>query len=485
MPANLTTRLESRRSRAKELEEAMENLALFPADPRTAAIDALHAATAIYTAEPVVDDLLSRMDWPRGDRRLIDPSCGDGMFLSRALQKLLDARPAITDAELQGLIEGWEIHADTAADARQRVAALLSDYGRAPTRAARIAAEMVKNRDFLTEGPNEPTWHAIAGNPPYLRFVNVPELLRAEYRAALPAHACADLLHSFLDRCTAALHSDGEIALVTADRWLFNVGAASLRAAIGRQLSIHHLQRLDASTAFYRPKNRRAGTPPRIHPVAVVLRQPDAADAIRLTRSPVYPDRPKATAATTGRTLGDVAEIRLAPWLGTPGIFVVDARTAAGFPPDCLVPAIDTKDIVGGQLRTPIRYVLRTNPDEEPPAPIAAHLQATIHLMAPRGRRKQYWMPPESWHRMDLSKPSLIVPRIAKKLKPVRVPAGMLPVNHNLSIVSAGVEDLDVIEAMLSSPEAEEWGRDHAPRLDGGFYSLTTKLLEKLPVGDE
>src|SRR3546814_7143146 len=97
------------------------------------------------------------------------------------------------------------------------------------------------------------------------------------------------MLHSFMDRCARTLKPDGEIALVTADRWLFNMNAAGLRASLGERFGIHHLERLDASTAFYRPKQRRAGTPPRIHPVAVVLRSPDNA-RIQLSDAAIFPD---------------------------------------------------------------------------------------------------------------------------------------------------------------------------------------------------
>ena len=40
--------------------------------------------------EPVVDQLLGHVDWPRGARSLVDTSCGDGAFLRRALARLLD-----------------------------------------------------------------------------------------------------------------------------------------------------------------------------------------------------------------------------------------------------------------------------------------------------------------------------------------------------------------------------------------------------------
>lgn len=164
----------------------------------------------------------------------------------------------------------------------------------------------------------------------------------------LPRYASGDLLHAFLDRIAATLHPDGEIALVSSDRWLFNSGTALLRSILGQRLSIHHLRRLDAKTAFYRPKLRCKGSPPRVHPVAVVMRPPGPG-SIPLTEAPIYPGPPAAGSSGTP-LLGDIAQVRLAPWLGAPGIFIVDEVTAQGLPAECLVPAVDASDIQDGHL---------------------------------------------------------------------------------------------------------------------------------------
>jgi hypothetical protein len=445
---------------------------------RREAIDALYAATAIYTAGHVVDQLLDRLNWPGGGRRLVDPSCGDGMFLGRVLERLLRSGHRTLD-EVTLSIEGWEIHPVACQQSRSRVSGMLEreGYDREVSRA--IATRMVHNRDFLTDGPTAPTYDVVAGNPPYLRWVKVPRLLQDQYLEHVPHYASSDLLHSFLDRSTRAIHPGGAIGLVTADRWLFNSGASRLRQALGRRVSIGHLERLDVNTAFYRAKDRRAGSPPRIHPIAVVLRE--GADGAEISGRPIFPgvDSRRYEGLPT---LGELARVRIAPWLGSPGIFVVNADTARGLPGDCLVPAVDTDDIVDGKLGDPTRYAIRTSPGSQPCAEVMLHLEGLMHRMAARGRRGKPWMPPESFHKMDIPRESLLVPRIATSPKAVRVPAGVLPINHNLSIVCADPERLDQIEAALHSRLAAEWVRDHAPRLEGGYFSLTTRMLRKLPV---
>jgi hypothetical protein len=443
------------------------------------AIEALHRATAIYTAEPVVERLLARIDWPAGSRTLADPSCGDGAFIVAAIAKALRALRLDDDA-LCSILAGWEVHPDACTQARARVAATLVSFGRSSAQAAGTAARIIRNADFLTDGPTAPSYDVIAGNPPYLRWVNVPALLRALYTRHVPVYASSDMLHSFLDRCVSALRADGDIVLVTSDRWLFNSGAAKLRNALGQSVGLHHVERLDPRSTFYRPKQRRAGTPPRIHPVAVHLRH---GTGMPLTEQAIYPGV-EPGCYDGYATLADIATVRLAPWLGTPGVFVLDAAEAAasGIPARYLVPAIDTDDIVAGQMRAATRFAIATSPTEAPGAEIIGHLERNMHRMAARGRRATTWLPPESFHRLDLSAPSLLVPRIAKEPRATDIPPGHLPINHNLSIVCADAATLSWIRWALARPLAAQWMREHAAPLENGYYSLTTTLLRRLPV---
>lgn len=478
---------------------------------RSRAIAAVHVATALYTAEPIVDALLARLEWPNGSRKLLDPSCGDGMFLCRALTRLLTHSPSATPADILATLAGWEFHEDAANDARQRLTAKLVAHGWPQALAAATAARIVTTADFLTDYPAHATSakvHVIAGNPPYMRMTHVPDPLCTDYTSTTAPHARGDLMHAFLDKCANILNDDGELAFVTADRWLFGTTTAKLRATLGRRFTLHHLERLDATTAFYRPKQRRANTPPRIHPVAVILRTTSTPTAtpvttstrtpspqpIPLTASPIYPtiaDRPTHTASAT-RTLADIATITLAPWLGPHGIFTVDAATAATLPADSLIPAVDTRDLARRNSldasttdasATPLRFAIRTTTAEPPPT-ILDHLRRTLHRMPARGRRNLDWLPPESFHAFPLDRPALVLPRAARTLRPHRLPPGILPLNHALHITptpNAPVTLVD-IEAILTSPAAHTWITTHAAGIDNGFHWITATLLRRLPL---
>lgn len=265
---------------------------MFEFDVRDASVDEIHARTAIYTASPVVSQMLDRIGWPRDHNgSLLDPSCGDGSFLLEALRRL---KLGVDDVATALRVRGWEIHPGAVTSCRTRVTEYLVGLGWSSATARETSDQMVTHADFLIDGPKQTKFDVIAGNPPYLRFTHLPQYFRELYRDKLPLHCQADLLNAFLHQCVAIMPEDGVIAVVTADRWLFNEGCGKLRQQLGEQVGVDYVGRLDVNTAFYRPKNRRAGTPPRIHPIEVVLR-PCASASRPLTAAPVIIDGEKPT----------------------------------------------------------------------------------------------------------------------------------------------------------------------------------------------
>lgn len=449
-----------------------------PVDP---ALDALHRATACYTREAVVDQVLDAAGWPEDGGRLLDPGAGDGVFLERAI-----ARLSLTTDDVESLAdraEGWEIHPIAASLARERIARHLARRGWSPGASHAAARRVVVEQDFLAPGPVGRRFRSVLGNPPYLRFGHLPAPFKELYAQAVPDYARGDLLHAFLDRCAEALTDDGRLACVTADRWLFNESAAELRERIGRRFGIAKVTRLDPATSFYRPKERRAGTPPRVHPVVVLL-TPTHRARRPLTREPIYPGDP-VDVPESAVPLQEVATVRLAPWLGPHGVFTLDLAAADDLPNGSWVPCVDTEDIVGEVLRAPRRIALRTDREEAPPPKVREHLERTAGRLPPRARRDPFWLPPESWGPFPLDHEALMIPRIARGIRAVRLPAGVLATNHNLTVVSTLPEALDALQAALTSDSSQAWIQQHAPRLENGYLSITTRLLRRLPVALE
>lgn len=452
----------------------------FGFDLRASAVDEIYGRTAIFTRLHVVDDILDRVGWPMHTGTLLDPSCGDGAFLIGALARQ-DLRFNDTTAALR--VRGWEIHPGAVKDCRDRVERFLCDRGWTSDVARSTAIDMVVEADFLTDGPRDGQFDIIAGNPPYLRFGHLPEFFKSIYAISVAEYARGDLLHMFLDRCCRMLpHGRGKIGLVTSDRWIGNVTTANLRSSMGERVSLEFIKRIDCATSFYRPKRRVKGSPPRIHPIMVVLCPRGKAGA-PISRA-AFSAEATAADAYTGKRLGDVAQVRIAPWLGPAGAFVVDQVTASHLEGADLVPAVDTDDIRPGTsvVGRPTRWAIRTIRNVEPSGSVAAHLKAWRSKMPSRCKDKDYWLPPETIT-LSLDRPALLIPRISKTLRFAEIPPGVLPINHNISVVGTGEGySLEDLKRILLSASSQDWIQRHAARLEGGYLSITTTLLRRLPI---
>lgn len=78
----------------------------------------------------------------------------------------------------------------------------------------------------------------------------------------------------------------------------------------------------------------------------------------------------------------------------------------------------------------------------------------------------------------ELAEDAVLVPRIAKRLTGIRLPAGRLPVNHGLVVVT-GLPVATVL-AMLDDPLVQDQADALALGIDNGYRSYTATLLRQL-----
>jgi len=453
----------------------MQQPALAFGSQRDADIEAIHVATAIYTVAAECDALLDGLEWPKCGGMLLDPGAGNGAMLLSALRRL---NPTPNDVQaLTARVRGYEFHPGAAEAARRHIADHLAASGWT-TQKARTAADLiVETRDFLLSPVRVGDAVVALSNPPFMRFAGLPPAYREEFEAAVPAYARGDLMHAYLERMAQVVRPGGQIGAILSDRVLFNEGSAILRARIGARFRITAIRRLDAASAFFRPKTRRKGTPPRVHPVAIVLSSGECGHVLTST-----PFRFEGVSPTAGVRLGDLATIQIAPWIGPDGIFQIADRAA--FPHAHLVPVVEPQDIDPHQdlLKNEVRrWAFVTHPGVQPHDSILAHLDAHLHRMPARGKRSTRWLPPETFaHRLPLAEPALLIPRIARRLRAIPLPAGVLPTGHNLVLASG--ERPEVIAGWLNHPEVQAQALQLAPRLENSFASFTTRFIRELVI---
>ena len=184
-----------------------------------------------YTAPSGVD-LVLQLCLRHASDRVLDPSCGAGVFLARAAAFKQRLDPTRDAKALSDELWGVEVDRDAVAEAAQNLTA------------QSLAAHIV-HADFFTLDPADlPTFDCVVGNPPYTRQEWMSELApggdksvlisRALGGAALPSAARltrrAGLHAYFFVHATRFLCEGGRLGFITSNSWLDVDYGAGLQA---------------------------------------------------------------------------------------------------------------------------------------------------------------------------------------------------------------------------------------------------------------
>jgi len=179
-----------------------------------------------YTA-PAGVDLVLRLCLREASDRVLDPSCGAGVFLARAaaLKRQLDPlRDAVTLGEE---LWGVEVDRDTAAEAARNL------------RVQDIPAHIVCADFFSLDASDLPAFDCIVGNPPYTRQEWMRELAPSGDKSALIGRALGGAarltrragLHAyFFVHASRFLREHGRLGFIVSNSWLDVDYGAGLQA---------------------------------------------------------------------------------------------------------------------------------------------------------------------------------------------------------------------------------------------------------------
>ena len=175
---------------------------------------ATRKARGAFFTPAEITEYLTQWAVRSADERILEPSAGDAAFLVAATHRL-----KLLGAE-QPELHGVEIHRSSAATARRRV----TDAG---------GRAHIKTADFFSVEP-QPSYTAVIGNPPYIRYQDFRGAARAQSRrAALQAGVTLSGLASswaaFTVHAALFLQPGGRLALVLPAELLSVNYAAAVR----------------------------------------------------------------------------------------------------------------------------------------------------------------------------------------------------------------------------------------------------------------
>lgn len=501
------------------------------------AASGVEARGAVFTRREVVDFILDlagyTSDKPLHQMRLLEPSVGQGDFLTPAIDRLLAAysrvpakkRRSVVD-DLGKCITAVEVHQISYEQTCGLVRKVLRDRGITARDAKMLCQRWIRQGDFLLLPLEQTFTHAI-GNPPYVRQEMIPDPLMAEYRRRFSTiYDRADIYIPFIERSLSLLVPGGQLGFICADRWMKNRYGGPLRELVALHYRLRCFVDMVDTDAFHSDViaypaiviiGREKPGPTRIAFRPVI----DSAKLHALAASMLAPKLPKGTGVSEMAISARGSE----PWmLEAPDQLALIRRLEADYPtleeahckvgigvatgadqvfiapydtldvePDRKLPLAMTRDINSGEVQwrgfgvvNPFAAGGGLVPLDNYPK-LAAYLKQHGAAIKARHVSKKN---PGSWYRtIDriypelVAAPKLLIPDIKGSAQVVYEPGGLYP-HHNLYFITSNVWDLQALQAVLLSDVALLFISLYSTKMRGGYFRFQAQYLRRIRVPD-
>ena len=489
------------------------------------------APGVVFTRTWVVDLMLDLVGYePSADlgaHTIVEPGCGDGVFLSRIIPRLLSSAKTHGRSidSLETAVRGIELDPDSAEQARKNVAEILIQHSVAPDLANHLAATWVVQADFLLDSlAVRAQW--VVGNPPYVRVEEAEQETYAKYRNKWSTMSGrADIYIGFFEAGLSLLDEGGQLCFICADRWMHNQYGAGLRRhvvdnfALSLVLELHHSDVFDIPVAAYPAITVIEHAPH--SSTALATAGPDFGEANAHTfrdwwlhsRTEDLSDQPISAALLEGRFRSDESwpsgpperlrliadlEARL-PSLSEVGVSIgVGIATgadkiyvvakAAGVEEELLKPAVGPSDLRDGVVKWTGRSIVSPWNGSElidltsyPGA--AKYFRKNMKALKARyvGKRN-----PNTWWRTidrppadDYRGPKLIVADINDRIEPVLDTEGFWPL-HSAYYITSSEWEIEALGGYLLSDIAGAFVEAYSVKMANGHLRVSAQYLKKI-----
>jgi hypothetical protein len=496
----------------------------------------------VFTRRWVVDVLLDLTGYtPERDLaalHLVEPSCGSGAFFGPAVERLTTSAAAHGRdfAALGDSISSYDLQPEHVEASRKVCRDLLVRAGAPELVATRLAEHWVRQDDFLIAGTNllseseVPPADVIVGNPPYIRYDDLPDAAAVEYRRTWPTmRGRGDVYIGFIERALRLLRPGGKVGFICADRWMRNQYGAALRELVAKHFSVEHIWAMHDVDAF---ESRVSA-----YPAIMVLSNKIQGSAVVAETTAEFGAASASSLVTatmddnlTEYTDTGVKAHRLPHWFGGDGLWPTgsparlaliehlhdkfvplhDVRTrtkvsigiATGadkvyvtknpqiVEPDRLVPLSMSEDLATGSFEWHGNYLVNPWSDDGSLVVLDDYPRMSAYLSAHPALRERFVArkDPRSWHRtIDklnaglTAKPKLLLQDMKARIHPVLESGGYYP-HHNLYYIVSDTWDMEVLGGLLLSRVAQAYIEAHCVRMRGGTLRFQAQYLKQIRV---
>jgi len=192
----------------------------------------------VYTPRFVVEKILSDIGFDNPNilgKTILDPSCGDGRFLTVVAEKIIELSPKQNLQENLQKIYGWDIDEQAIAYCLENLNELIEPFDIKVNWNIQVCNSLKKITDFDT-----PKFDFIVGNPPYIRIQHLQETERTFvqnfYRFC--KSGSTDTYIAFYELCNFLLNKNAICGLITPNTFFYSETAKYMRAYFANKQNI-------------------------------------------------------------------------------------------------------------------------------------------------------------------------------------------------------------------------------------------------------
>ncbi|OHC75992.1 MAG: modification methylase PaeR7I [Rhodospirillales bacterium RIFCSPLOWO2_12_FULL_58_28] len=489
---------------------------------------------AISTRREVVDFILDLIgytaDRPLYEKKLLEPSFGNGDFLLAAIERLIAAyqygrkQKPLEVASLMSCICSVELHRDTFIATGNRIDALLDTSGfKKNDRRALLDAWLTHGDFLLTSLPGD--FDYVAGNPPYIRQELIPDALMAEYRRRFRTiYDRADIYVPFIEKSLSLLRERGTLGFICADRWMKNRYGGPLRRLVAEKYHLKFFIDMVDTPAFHSDVIAYPA-------ITIIANEPPG--PTRLAHRPEINEKALSSLAETmlngsGTLNGTVEVIEQVsagkePWIlesfdrlavvrrlerefptlkeagckvgigvatGADQVFIAPFD-ALDVESDRKLPLVMTRDILSGAVQWRGFGVINPFNDEGGLVALDKYPRLYAYLKEHDEKIKKRHVSqknPNNWYRtIDriypalARRPKLLIPDIKGEAHVVYEDGHFYP-HHNLYFITSDEWDLRALQAVLLSGIAKLFVAIYSTKMRGGYLRFQAQHLRRIRV---
>jgi predicted RNA methylase len=195
----------------------------------------------VYTPRFVVEKILSAVGFDDAGvlgKTILDPSCGDGRFLTVVAEKIIELSPKEHLQENLEKIYGWDIDGQAVVYCLENLNALIQPLGIQVNWNIKVCNSLQK----IVE-PDAPKFDFIVGNPPYIRIQHLEESERTFIQKSYKfcKSGSTDTYIAFYELCYALLATHGICGLITPNTFFYSETGKLMRTYFAQKQHIVQL----------------------------------------------------------------------------------------------------------------------------------------------------------------------------------------------------------------------------------------------------